>query len=544
MYPHVVANGENLTVPDIDSDSRNTSANGTSYSAPNTAGAAALFRSVATTASAEETRAAILASTEDVRAQNPNDAQFTGYGYVRTDRLIGLARGQGGIETGSVSTTGRSWTTTIPVTAGQRFGLAISWSQSVIGDASWADLSMFVRINGRSVASSTTSRTTNERIDLLAPSSGIATIEVFADAFENGTTSQDFGFAFYSPTGGASIELYGTGCGRPTASTTGRRFEPLGAGTRFGSTSSPLLFQRPQSRTQILYAQPPLSGSFNIQALLLRFDDIVAVGGQRRWVDLEIDIGTKSFRANQVTNDFAANRSLDMVNVVRRRRVALPASVNPAASPTQFDLIIPLDQAVERPFDPVGGANIVQGVIVEIRTYGNSNRGTLAYPLDAVGGNPNAFTLHANSPNATTGALTIGTAPILGFATEAGTVLPTLNAIGRPAIGGSYTLAASRLPRNAPFGLNLGSSRTNLGGLRLPLDLTRFGAAGCTLHASIDIPNSLTTDANGRATLRIAIPNVPALVGGEVFHQGIAADPIANALGIATTNGLAVRIGR
>ena len=538
VYPHVVANGEGLTVPDIDNDSLDTSANGTSYSAPNTAGAAALFRSIAPNASSDETRAAILASTENVRAQNPAGPEFTGHGYVRTDRLVGLARGEGRFETGSVSTVARSWSTSVPITAGQRYAIATSWSQHVIGDTSWADLSLFVRVNGRGVASSTEARGTNERVEFLATSSGVATIEVFAEAFENSTVHQDFGIAIYHPGGGASIEPYATGCGRPVDDPSTRAFEPNRLGQRFGSSSSTALFRSPQSRTQSII-DVGFPGVYNIQAILLRFDDVLAVGSQQRWVELEIDIGTRATLGNTFSTNFAANRPANTVTAVRRRRIPLPASTSPAMTPSQFDLIIPLDLSVDRG----GGSPQHRRIMIEVRTYRNSTGGPLSYPLDAATASGVA-TLHANSPTATTGTLTTGAVPVFGFGLEAGTTLPFLNAVGRPGIGSSYTLVATDLPSNTPAGLNLGLSRTTLAGQRLPLDLAPFGARGCFLHTSIEASASLTTDRFGRITLPISIPNQPALIGGELFHQAIAADPLANVLGIATTNGIAVRIGR
>ena len=76
----------------------------------------------------------------------------------------------------------------------------------------------------------------------------------------------------------------------------------------------------------------------------------------------------------------------------------------------------------------------------------------------------------------------------------------------------------------------------------LPLDLGLLGAPGCTLWAGPESLAVSTFDAAGAVTLPVPIPNNPSLQRVTVFAQGAAAAAGSNALGLAFTAGLAIRV--
>ncbi len=76
----------------------------------------------------------------------------------------------------------------------------------------------------------------------------------------------------------------------------------------------------------------------------------------------------------------------------------------------------------------------------------------------------------------------------------------------------------------------------------LPLDLGLLGAPGCTLWAGPESLAVSTFDAAGAITLPVPIPNHPSLQRVTVFAQGAAAAAGSNALGLAFTAGLAIRV--
>lgn len=105
-----------------------------------------------------------------------------------------------------------------------------------------------------------------------------------------------------------------------------------------------------------------------------------------------------------------------------------------------------------------------------------------------------------------------------------------------PQIGISSTLQLANLP------LNVGVFVLSLAPMNPPLDLTFLGAPTCTLYQQLDVL-ATAFGTGGTATYSLAIPNSPALVGTQLFSQGVSLDPAANALGLTTSNGLVATIG-
>ena len=97
---------------------------------------------------------------------------------------------------------------------------------------------------------------------------------------------------------------------------------------------------------------------------------------------------------------------------------------------------------------------------------------------------------------------------------------------------------------SAQFGaLALGRSNAQWGSLMLPLDLAPLGAPGCRVFASQEFVQPLVIR-SGAATVRVPVPGNPWLLGRSLYVQALAAKPQANALGVVTSNGGRLRIGR
>jgi PKD repeat protein len=110
-----------------------------------------------------------------------------------------------------------------------------------------------------------------------------------------------------------------------------------------------------------------------------------------------------------------------------------------------------------------------------------------------------------------------------------------------PAIGTTMSVELTNLPVNAAFFM-LGFSRTAWSLGALPADLTGFGAPGCSLRVSPDAVTLILGVAN-TATFNLGLPAAPALVGLQLFSQGLALDPAANTLGGVTSDAAALVIG-
>ncbi|MCI0587174.1 MAG: hypothetical protein L0323_10075 [Planctomycetes bacterium] len=108
--------------------------------------------------------------------------------------------------------------------------------------------------------------------------------------------------------------------------------------------------------------------------------------------------------------------------------------------------------------------------------------------------------------------------------------------------GGNASFAitlANALPSTAAF-LVIGISDTAWGPFALPLPLAGFGAPGCSLRVSLDIPFLGVTGASGEASA--AFP-IPAGLTGTAYSQWIVSDPAANGLGLAFSDGRRIDIG-
>ena len=126
----------------------------------------------------------------------------------------------------------------------------------------------------------------------------------------------------------------------------------------------------------------------------------------------------------------------------------------------------------------------------------------------------------------------------------AGTVgAPALDGVGLPRIGRSLVLEASSVPLPSLGALVLGASHERFLGRRLPFALDGLGAKGCSLFVSIDLLLPFSSS-QAKPRLRLPIPNEQALRTERIFAQVLMIDAKANAAGMTTSNGLAIRFGQ
>ncbi len=89
----------------------------------------------------------------------------------------------------------------------------------------------------------------------------------------------------------------------------------------------------------------------------------------------------------------------------------------------------------------------------------------------------------------------------------------------------------------------LGFSDKNYGPLKLPFDLSALGAPGCSIGCSLDWVQSGVTNAIGKISFPLAYPADRRLAGFVFFTQILILDRRANALGIASSPLLKLRLG-
>lgn len=113
--------------------------------------------------------------------------------------------------------------------------------------------------------------------------------------------------------------------------------------------------------------------------------------------------------------------------------------------------------------------------------------------------------------------------------------LPHLDPRGRPALGNAFAVRLRAASASALALLAVG--------LPMQLDLTSFGAQGCT--AAVNPFGTLVaiTSAEGGATFPVAVPYDAALLGVRLDFQALVVDVAANGLGITFSTQVVAWIG-
>ncbi|MCA8957480.1 MAG: serine hydrolase [Planctomycetes bacterium] len=120
---------------------------------------------------------------------------------------------------------------------------------------------------------------------------------------------------------------------------------------------------------------------------------------------------------------------------------------------------------------------------------------------------------------------------------------PAYTAEGVAAISQSVRLQLQGAPATAPVLLVVGISDRAWGSLTLPLSLDPFGARGCVALCDHALPIGAVADSSGGLALAAPVPNDPRLFRATVYTQIWVVDPLANAGGFTTSNGIRVTIG-
>ena len=136
-----------------------------------------------------------------------------------------------------------------------------------------------------------------------------------------------------------------------------------------------------------------------------------------------------------------------------------------------------------------------------------------------------------------------GVAPFGTGCSGTSTAAPQLVAFGLPLLGNAAFTMQVQEPMPGAIALFwFGGSRTFAAPFALPLDITPFGAPGCTLYASLDYTFFGTVDAGGNYTVALPVPNTPSLAYQTAFSQGAVFAPAANTFGMVFTRAMALRI--
>jgi len=119
----------------------------------------------------------------------------------------------------------------------------------------------------------------------------------------------------------------------------------------------------------------------------------------------------------------------------------------------------------------------------------------------------------------------------------------TQTASGKAEIGTTTTFFLKNGPKSSVAILNIGFSNTSWGPLRLPFDLTPFGATGCKLYTPPTVPLGFATSTLGTLGVALPHPNNKAFIGLRFFTQYTCIDPKGNRFGLTYSNGVETHLG-
>ncbi|MFT4840428.1 MAG: hypothetical protein ACI8UD_003781 [Planctomycetota bacterium] len=109
----------------------------------------------------------------------------------------------------------------------------------------------------------------------------------------------------------------------------------------------------------------------------------------------------------------------------------------------------------------------------------------------------------------------------------------------RPIIGTNWDLTTNNIEAVSPFGITFFGDRA---AVALPLTAIGLAAPGCDINLSTLLGNITGIAAAGSATISLALPNNPALVGALLSAQTLALS-LTNGANITTSNGIEGTLG-
>ncbi|GEM_PF-900758 len=545
-YPDLVANGVGVHLPHFDDETKAYVTVGTSMAAPNVAGAAALFRSVRTGAGALETKAAVLATTEDVSSRNPlppyNSVNAYGVGYLRDDALIALAKGGGLLAKSAVTSTAGSRSFLFPVTGGRRYAVALTWFRTNLTSRSWSDLSLEVRQGGRLLAKADSPRNLYERAEFTATATGKVSLLVKASVISG--SRQDFALAAVPvsrPFLPGTVKGYGLGCDVSSSVPGPGWVVPTGLERRFGNVYSPAVGGFWLHRYQQVLDSSLLPGALKITGLTLRRDETEVSEGMRYRIELEVGMGLAAKPPSGMSSTFALNIKGSLQTVFRRKKIDLPMRRLAGVSPSRFDLRIPFDV----PFNYVKGKG--ESLLLDFKKAASSEGDRFGYFFSDAEMDPRSMTMSAvlgKSASSASGILAKGAGIVFGLLGSGNVpAKPWLEATDLPRIGGVFPLQIGNLSPGSPIALFLGVSDRKWFSVSLPWDLGGMGAKGCKILTDISILLLGASGSGGVAEIGVPLPRDSSWIGRPFFLQALALDLKANRLGLVFTNGLRAAAG-
>jgi hypothetical protein len=335
------------------------------------------------------------------------------------------------------------------------------------------------------------------------------------------------------PAATASYTSIGTGCASRGRSYGADVVLPAALATEFGNGANNMPFSWQASRYQQVFLGSETGSGANVIGLGFRQDETHEFRDTHK-VELEVFLGGTTFTPQTITGTFDANfdsTANPKTLVFSRRHYALPRMPALPRDPAQPLFTLPLDA----PWPMNLGTN---NLLLEIKQLGTSNNNVVwNYPLDAHAGATTSRVYASGFPNQATGIVNAGYGLVVHLRT-AGTAVPprpTIHNANRPVIGRDFHFQLLGFAGNTTGVVAVGASRLNV-------DLTPFGAPGCTLLTTPGVAAVVSLARGGDVAMTISVPNDAALDGQNLYMQSAALDA-THPLGFTFSNGGQLTVG-
>ena len=226
-----------------------------SMAAPQVAGAATLFRSIHTTATALETKAVLLATTEDISQKNLsapyNTRNAYGVGFLRDDNLAAMAQGQGVLLSDTLTKAVPSKGFPLNVVKGKAYAAVVTWHRHNLAGNAWSNLALAAKVGAITLHSSDTPRNLYEKVVFLAPATGTVTLEVSSSTLEVDPLPIALAaFEVPAPYMPGAIAAFGQGCPGTGQANGVTAVLPRAYATKFGETRTSVVLGYYPHRSQ------------------------------------------------------------------------------------------------------------------------------------------------------------------------------------------------------------------------------------------------------------------------------------------------------
>ncbi len=329
----------------------------------------------------------------------------------------------------------------------------------------------------------------------------------------------------------ATYDPFGSGCPGTGTGLGAGHVAPQAYASVFASSNNAICFTPQPARYQQVFTASQFPGPFTMGGVALRWDNQNQLQLPGALVDFEISVGYTTRTPTTLGTNFAANFDVGPpVVVLPRTLVSFPSENNPPpTNPTEFQVLI--NWPVTFAWNPQPGQNL----LVEFVQRGASVT-SWTYVFDC-GYSPETARLYG-SDTATTGTLDgFSYGYMMKFFAVTNTAVPLLTNSDFPQIGGQFSVKLSQATAATIALLEHGGSNTSWNGTPLPFDLGLFGAPGCDLLTSADVLVTRTVNAQGKASFQYNVPLSLPLIGQHLYNQWAVWDPMANAFGLAFSNG-------